>query len=256
MVNNYDVIIKSHPKDYYKLDLVVESLCYLNPQPDNVYILSPDGFYPKNTSYESKIIPIKDEEVTPFIDRKRLEHRPNWNWINLVSILQEFTKNNLYFDVQSDNFFLKQIDLFNSSGKEKIFRSSFNEINNIGHKQYFNFSEKVLDIPKFNTGYSYIIEFLLYDKSKLKKLFEKYSNTEELLEACYNNINSESYPADQEIYGNLMEKYYSSECEFVSNFPIVNKGHHVAPSRDELIEFINFYKTENKVFACSYHTYY
>ena len=26
MGNKYDVVIKSHPKDYYKLDLVVESL--------------------------------------------------------------------------------------------------------------------------------------------------------------------------------------------------------------------------------------
>ena len=44
MDNKYDVVIKSHPKDYYKLDLVVESLQYLNPQPENVYILTPDGF--------------------------------------------------------------------------------------------------------------------------------------------------------------------------------------------------------------------
>ena len=39
MDNDYDVVIKSHPKYYYKLDLVVESLKYLNPQPKNIYIL-------------------------------------------------------------------------------------------------------------------------------------------------------------------------------------------------------------------------
>lgn len=256
MDNKYDVVIKSHPKDYFKLDLVVESLQHLNPQPENIYILSPDGFYPKNTSYDSKIIYITDDQVSPFIDRSRLRQRPNWNWINLVTLFQTFTENNFYLDVQSDNFFLKQIDLFNSSGKPKIFQSSFNEINNIGHRQYFNFSESVFDISKVNTGYSYIIEFLLYDRKKISKLLEKYSNIDELLEVCYNNINSDSYPADQEIYGNLLEKYFSSEYEFISNFPIIHTGTHIPPSRDQLIEFINFHKNENKVFACSYHTYY
>lgn len=256
MDNSYDVVIKSHPKDYYKLDLVVESLRYLNPQPENIYILSPDGFYPKNTSYDSKIIYITDDQVSPYIDRNKLNQRPNWNWINLVTILQTFTEKDFYLDVQADNFFIKQVDLFSESGKPKIFQSTFNDINNIGHRPYFNFSEKVFEIPKINTGYSYIIEFLLYDRKKLKKIIDQYSSVDELLETCYKNVNRESYPADQEIYGNLLEKYFSSEYEFVPEFPVFHKGTHVPPSREELIKFINFHKEENKVFACSYHTYY
>jgi hypothetical protein len=255
MDSKYDVVIKSHPKDYYKLDLVVESLHYLNPQPENVYILTPDGFYPKNTSYDSKIIYITDDEVIPAIDRKKLKHRPNWNWINLVTILQSFTQNHFYLDVQSDNFFIKKIDLFDSSGKPRIFQSTFNDINNAGHKPYFNFSEKVFDIPKINEGYSYIIEFVLYDRRKLSKLFEKYTDIDDLLEACYCSVTNESYPADQEIYGNLLEKHFSSEYEFVPSFPILHKGTHIPPSRQELEDFINFYKNQDNLFACSYHTY-
>lgn len=255
MDNDYDVVIKSHPKDYYKLDLVVESLKYLNPQPKNIYILSPDGFYPKNTSYDSKIIYIKDEQVTPFIDRTKLTQRPNWNWINLVSILQSFTENDLYLDVQSDNFFLKEVNLFSDDGKPKIFQSSHNEVNNIGHKPYFNFSKKVFNIPKMNSGYSYIIEFALYDRKKLSKLMDGYSSIDELLECCYNNINAESYPADQEIYGNLLEKYFSSECEFVSDFPNLQIGSFTAPSREELEEFIENNKKQDNLFLCGYHTY-
>ena len=156
MDNKYDVVIKSHPKDYYKLDLVVESLQYLNPEPENIYILTPDGFYPKNTSYDSKIVYITDDQVSPFIDRSRLTHRPNWNWINLVSILQTFTSNDLYLDVQSDNFFVKEVNLFNSEGLPRIFQSSYNNINNIGHPPYFNFSQNVFDIPKVKIGRAHV----------------------------------------------------------------------------------------------------
>lgn len=256
MDNKYDVVIKSHPKDYYKLDLVVESLQYLNPQPENVYILTPDGFYPKNTSYDSKIIYITDDQVSPFIDRSRLTHRPNWNWINLVSLLQTFTSNDLYLDVQSDNFFVKEINLFNSEGLPRIFQSSYNDINNIGHPPYFNFSQNVFDIPKVNTGYSYIIEFLLYDRKKLKKIVDQYPSIEELLETCYANVTQESYPADQEIYGNLLEKHFPNDCEFVANFPVIHEGSHISPSREQLEEFISINKQQGKVFTCSYHTYF
>ena len=46
----YDVVIKAHEKDYHKLSLVVNSLQYLNPQPESVYIVSSDGFRPHGTN--------------------------------------------------------------------------------------------------------------------------------------------------------------------------------------------------------------
>ena len=116
------------------MDLVIETFHFLNPLPDKIYILSPDGYYPEGTSFDDKIIYITDDQVEPFIDRTRLTHRPNWNWINLVSILQKFTENDLYLDVQSDNFFVKPIDLFDESGRPRIFQNSYNDINNEGHR--------------------------------------------------------------------------------------------------------------------------
>jgi len=255
MDNNYDVVIKSHPKDYFKLDLVIESLHYLNPQPENIYVLTPDGFYPKNTSYESKIISITDNQVSPFIDREKLTHRPKWNWVNLVTLFQSFTKNDLYLDVQADNFFVKEINLFNSDGKPRIFQSTMNGVNNDGHRQYFNFSEKVFGIPKVSKGYSYIIEFLLYDRKKIQKLIDQYSSIDEVLQVCYDNVNSESYPADQEIYGNLLEKYFPNNYEFVPNFSIAYHGDFYVPQRETLENFILTHKNRGNVTACSYHTY-
>ena len=72
MKNKYDVVIKAHPKDYYKLDLVIETFHFLNPLPDKIYILSTDGYYPEGTSFDDKIIYITDDQVEPFIDRTRL----------------------------------------------------------------------------------------------------------------------------------------------------------------------------------------
>lgn len=256
MKNKYDIVIKAHKKDYYKLDLVVESIKYLNPQPEEIYILTPDGFYPKNTSYDDKIIYIKDSEVTPFIDRNKLNHRPNWNWINLVSILQSFTKNDLYFDIQADNFFTKEINLFDENGKPKLFQSISNSGNNIGHRPYFEFSEKVFNIPKNGYGYSYIVEFMMYDRKLLKIIIDKYSTFEELMNIIYSNVNEKSYPADQEIFGNLVEKYFPEKYNFVKNVNVDIRGSYLYPaSREEIIsaiEEVKKYKTD--CLACSYHT--
>jgi hypothetical protein len=145
----YDVVIKAHNKDYHKLELVVDSLQYLNPEPESIYILTQDGFYPKNTIFDEKIVFIKDEQVTPYIDRSRLTHRPNWNWINLVSILQEFTENDLYLDVQSDNFFTKPIDLFDDQGRPKLFQSTVNPGNNKDIDHTLNLVRMYLILKKY-----------------------------------------------------------------------------------------------------------
>jgi len=258
MDNKYDVVIKAHYKDYHKLDLVVDSLKYLNPEPENIYILTQDGYYPKDTIFDSKIIFIKDDQVSPYIDRFKLNHRPNWNWINLVSIFQEFTENDLYLDVQSDNFFTQPINLFDEDGKPRIFQSTANSGNNKGHRPYFEFSEKVFDLEKVNDGYSYIIEFLMYDRRILKEFFsQRYASFESMIEMVYNSIDNQSYPADQEIFGNLVEKHYPDRYSFVPDAPVhldgVGNGQEV--SVDFLKSYIETVKRERpEVIACSHHT--
>lgn len=253
----YDVVIKSHQKDYHKLGLVVDSIQYLNPEPENIYILTQDGFYPKNTIFNDKIIFIKDEQIIPYIDRRKLTHRPNWNWVNLVSLLQTFTTNDLYFDVQSDNFFTQQIDLFDEQGRPKIFQSTANPLNNQGHRPYFEFSEKVFGIKKNSEGYSYIIEFLMYDRKLLKELFKKFDSVDDMLQVIYQNINNSSYPADQEIFGNFVEKYFPEKYCFVSNTPVSLEGigGGMEVSQEYLKEYINTIKVQRPdIIACSHHT--
>lgn len=262
-MKKYDIVIKSHKKDYFKLNLVVDSIKFLNPQPSKIYILSEDGYLPNGTDYETSLISVKDSDVTPFIDKNRLNHRPNWNWVNLVSLFQNFTEQDLYFDIQSDNFFIKQIDLFDELGRPKIFRSTANHINVSGWKPYFNFSERIFNLPKISNGFSYIIEFLMYDKKHLKTLTDMYESFDSMMEIIYPIVNNNCYPADQEIFGNLAEKYFKDEYCFVDNFPVHFTGTEGQPTIHDILEYIYKIKSNipvpgsgatSNVFSCSYHT--
>lgn len=254
-MQNYDVVIKAHPKDYFKLDEVIDRLEFLNPMFENIYLVSPDGYIP-SCKYTDLIIPVRDEEVIPKIDKDRFSHRPNWAWVNLVSLTQEFTKNDLYFDVQSDNFFTKQIDLFTSDGKPKLFKTVVNPNNNFRWFGYFDFSRDVFGIDKITYGSSFIIEFMMYDKKKLSKLFENFSDKNEMLEIAYEKIDEKHYPADQEIYGNLIEKYFSNDYEIVGPVQTILTGDELLDQNfDRVRDYIDVVEnTYPDAVACSYHT--
>jgi len=253
---DYDVTIKSHPKDYHKLDLVVESLSFLSPQPKNIYIISPDGFLPKSKKYKDMLVAVKDSEIIPSINRDNFIQRKNWAWQNTVSILQDVTENDLYLDVQSDNFFTKKIELFEPDGTPKLFRSTVNLNNVRGWSPYFIFNKKVFNLDKGWVGYSYIIEFMLYDKKILKDFYSnKFDSIENLLSKMYENTNKSSYLGDQEFYGNLIESLYPSRYSFVDSTPVILDG----SESDVTVEFLKEY-TKNiqelhpEIVAFSYHT--
>jgi len=253
---NYDVTIKSHPKDYHKLNLVVESLSFLSPQPKNIYIISPDGFVPESEKYKDILVAVKDSEIVPNIDRDKFAERKNWAWQNSLSILQDITENDLYLDVQSDNFFIKEVELFDFEGKPKLFRSIQNLNNNAGWSPYFIFNKNVFDLDRTWNGYSYIIEFMMYDKKILKDFFiNKFGSIDNLLLSMYENNNSFSYLGDQEFYGSLIESLYSSKYSFVDNTPVILDG----SNNDISAEFLKKYEDKVKkmypeTIAFSYHT--
>lgn len=255
-MQNYDVVIKAHPKDYYKLPYVIDSLKYLDPQFENIYLVSSDGYAPQ-CSFTDLIIPVKDSEALPVIDKTKFNYRYNWCWVNMLSITQEFTKNDLYLDVQADNIFLNKVELFNEEGKPRLFKTSANMANNNEWAPYFTFSRLMFELNKITHGSSYIIEFMLYDKKKLSKLYEKYSSKHDMIEQAYKMVSSESYPADQEIYGNLIERDFPDDYQIVGPVETYLTGKF--SDYDELEEFLKYIeevkiKSPNAL-ACSYHTY-
>ncbi len=208
----YDVLIKAHSLDYFKLPFVIESLKYLSPQPENVYILSPDGYKPENTAYESKLICVRDDAATPYINRDRILHRKNWCWSTLMAMMQDFTENNFYLDVQCDNFFTAPVEVF-QNGKPVLFKTEANYHN---HEPYHRFADRVYGLKRLSVG-TYIIEFVLYNKSIRNKLFERFSSHEEMIEKVYNTIDNNCYPSDQDINANLILNYFIDDYVHVLN---------------------------------------
>jgi hypothetical protein len=254
--NKYDIVIKSHEKDYCKLKFNINSFKYLNPQPSNIYIVSKDGYAPSGTDYDNIIKTIKDEEVVPFIDREKISYRKNWSWCNLISLFQNFTENDYYLDVQADNFFLKNIDLF-EEGKPILYNTTNNPNNNWIWSPYFNFSKLIFYVDKVSIGSSYITEFILYNKNYTKMLLSEYSDFNSMMNFIYININSDSYPADQEIYGNFIESKLKDKYKIKLNTPIILMGIESKNEIDEkfIEELISTAKIQNnEALALSYHS--
>jgi hypothetical protein len=248
----YDVTIKAHEKDYHKLKLVVNSLQYLNPEPENIYIISNDGYLPKDTNYNNKLISILDNNVIPKVDKEKIKYRPGWSFANLVSITQNITKNDYYLDVQSDNFFLKEIQLLENN-KPKLFQPlNYHQ----AHDPYFNFNEYFFNMKHCSKN-TYIIEFMMYNKILLNKLFESYGSREAFIEYTYDNIDNTKYPADQEIFGNLVCNYFNDEYVHVNNLPIIRTGYYYPQIIDEkqIEQTLESIKNTNpEMYAISIHT--
>jgi hypothetical protein len=254
-LQNYDVTIKAHPKDYYKLPYVISSLKHLKPRFENIYIVSPDGYKP-DSIFQDRIITVKDDEVKPFIDKTRFKHRYNWSWVNMLSLTQEFTKNDLYLDIQADNFFLNDLELFSEDGRPRLFKTRANPNNNTVWSGYFEFSKKMFGIDKITLGSSYIIEFMMYDKNKLKSLYEPYDK-KIMIEKSYKEVSDRSYPADQEIYGNLIEGRFPGSYEIVGPIETYLGGDDLQDNDiNRVLDYISSIKSQHPAaIACSHHTY-
>lgn len=248
----YDVLIKSAPKDYIKLPLVINSLENLNPQPENVYVLSPDGVIPE-CNYE--VIPVKDEEVFPNFNKNSIKFRPNWCWATFVALFQKFTKNDLYLDVQSDNVFLRPINLFEGNTPKFFISPTHNQ----HHGPYFVFMEKMFSLKKELPGReSFIIDFMLYNRILTQKLLNSYDdNIYTFLRKASEVINGNCHPTEQDTYGNFCLTHYPDEyiikkeigtMMFGKNYP---KGFTVDEMRNHIHHAI---KNHSNIVSISFHT--
>lgn len=246
----YDVLIKAATLDYFKVPLVIESLKYLSPEPENIYILSPDGYCPQDTRFDNKIICVRDCETNE-VERYKLKHRPNWVWSTLMAMMQNFTKNNFYLDVQSDNFFTSKLNVFSEDGKPVLWKT---EINYHNHQPYFTFMKEVFNINRLSVG-TYITEFVMYNKRLREKLFEGYSSREAMMEKIYSSVRGDCYPSDQDTNANLILNHFYDDYEHALNVNcrLFSKDYQ-KPFTLEEIEGIIRKAEEDGVVAVSCHT--
>ena len=146
---NYDVLIPCAPKDYVKLPYCVEGLKNLNPQPDNIFVVSKDRVNIPNVAwvYEGTVLPFD----VSYLDG--IKTRPKWIYQQLIKIGQDITQNN-YFAIDSDVVLLKEFNL----APNKFFISSDQY-----HRPYFNLMNRMLGIDK-KYDFSFISDMMLFDR--------------------------------------------------------------------------------------------
>ena len=194
----YDLVIPCHPKDYFKLKYCINSCVeFLNPVPENIYIISPNEI-----TFTSSPLPIH-HILDKVAIRTNIEdikyHRKNWIYQQFIKLGQDFTKNNLYLCVDSDLFFNKTIDLFDGE-KPKLFISDREQ----HHQPYFNFMKKSHDLDK-QVDHTFINDFMLFDKKICKEIV---GDSESLLSFCNENLSDDFLLSEFELYGNYISKYY------------------------------------------------
>jgi len=200
----YDVVIKSHPKDYLKLKYVIDSVKYLIPQPEGIYLVTPDRYVPPG--YGAIVTPVMDKDVLPTIDRNRLKYRPNWFWQMMAGMFQTFTPNEYWLDLNSDRFFLKELNLFDELNNPIFFISSSHPQH---HQPYFAFNQKVFGLEdravlggKYGLGWndSFVIDFMMYKKSIVKEMLDVYGGIDGFFDKCCEVINTDCNLGDYELY--------------------------------------------------------
>ncbi len=147
---NYDVLIPCATKDYIKLPYCIEGLKNLNPQPDNIFVVSKDRINIPGVTwvYESTVLPFD----TSYLENMRYD-RPKWIYQQLIKIGQDVTQNN-YFAIDSDVILLKEFEI----SPNKFFISSDQY-----HRPYFNLMKQVLGIDK-KYNFSFISDMMLFDR--------------------------------------------------------------------------------------------
>lgn len=257
----YDITMKAHPKDYYKIPLTMKSLVHLNPQPESIYLISPDGHVPDSGAYSDIIVPIRDDEALPVIDKNRFigargnDRIAGHAWANLMSLVQDVTKNDFYLDVQADTFFLKEIKLLDEEGKPKLFKTKSNLNNNYNQDSaFFSFSKKMFGVEKITLGESYIIDYTMYNKSIGIEISSRIGSVQDMVELAYLIVDGNHHPADGEIYGNFIElnhkDMYNISDEINHTFTGVQGDEN---SIYEVVKWIEECSINKDLHSCSYH---
>jgi hypothetical protein len=260
----YDVIIKSHPKDYLKLKYAVDSVRYLNPQPEGIYIVTPDGSMPKELKHDPRIVMIKDKDALPTLDRDKIKYRPNWTWAMLVGLFQNITPNDYYFDIQSDCFFIKEVDLFTSEDKPIFFVSPQHRHY---HVPYFKFNSRVLNLPDrpdvtrqygFHKMDSFVIDYMMYSRQIAQEMLIPLGGLEGFFNVCYDIISRQCNLGDYEIYPlwclTRHPDLYAIKTNV--NVRVTGKDYPDTYNDEQIIEEINLTKTNTEAVSVACHTWY
>tara|TARA_R110002020_G_scaffold464493_2_gene685231 strand:- start:7754 stop:8581 length:828 start_codon:yes stop_codon:yes gene_type:complete len=217
-MNEYEVVICSHPKDFTKLTKVVRmAATYLEPAPNRFNIIVPDFAY--SDVYKQRLgmletalgIPVKfysDSQVLSQ-DRSKIKYRKNWIFQQFLTLFNDITDTDYYLDIKSDAIILKPFQVFDKEGNPRLFVSRSE-----GYKEYYwNFSKKMIGLDQEQDEYSFICDIMMFSKKKIKAMIELsgLESSDEFIEKSIEIIDEESrtWLSEYELYGNYVFKKHS-----------------------------------------------
>jgi hypothetical protein len=202
MIENFDILITCHQKDFQKLSMVISSIKSNVVGFDKIHIIS-NG---KLLSDDPQIITHNEKDILN-VDLSKIKYRPNWIYQQLLKLLQTVTKQ-WYLVIDADTIITRQISPIENGNAKFYFNENFQN-----YEPYFNFSNK-LKVPKSEDN-TFISEIMLFNRNYVKELFSMndLNTTEDILKFIYENVDESSQLSEYELYGNFIEKYHPNEYE-------------------------------------------
>ena len=194
-IMQYDVLIPAAPKDYNKVPFVVESLRYLEPQPQHIYVVSPDGIQVKDT------IGYCDYEVLSLNPLQSKYYRPQWIFQQFIKLFQDITRESLYLVVDSDLIFNRKFEVF-PQGNRTFFLGIDQR-----HTPYFNLMQQLFGFGRVYP-WSFISEVMLFDKSITQGITPSVESLYTKVCDLIDSSGQDYLIADYELYGNYVTRYY------------------------------------------------
>lgn len=159
----YDVVIPSGRRDVHRVPLCVESLKYLDPQPENIYVITPD---PSMVATGLPIQVLSDDDVFKF-DRKG--KNPNWLFQQFIKLFQNITKNDCYMAVDSDTVFLRKFPVLSPNNKPMFWRLDYAT----NTEEAYRFINESIGVERI-LPYSMMAHSMMFDKGICNHLLAEF----------------------------------------------------------------------------------
>ena len=210
-----DIFIPVTDKDLIKLPYLIESI-FQNINFNKIFITSPNKISQIN---DSRIVYCLDNDVLPNINLNEFSFRPGWIYQQFLKMFQNVTERNYYTVVDSDAYFLKPINFFNSD-KQPVWHYGWKQNNT----SYFLFLQKVLNLNKSLT-HTGIGDLGLFNKQIIKSILDfcSCSSYKEFIDHIKNKMHLFFHFSEYETYSNFVNTHYHNHYEF-KHFNQFNKG--------------------------------
>lgn len=159
----YDVLIPVGKRDVARVGFCVESLRWLDPQPDSVTVVTPDpALVPRLDRPGVRVV--RDSDV---LDLERVGPQGNWVFQQFIKLFQGVTENSLYMTVDSDLVFLRPFKVFADDGRPLFWR--FPLAGAHGGFQSFMRDAWGLEGPK---AHSMVCHMMMFDRKFVQEMLD------------------------------------------------------------------------------------